>query len=38
MDHFKNNNNKKIVGKSFPARASVILHYFSNLEKNTNNF
>ena len=36
MDHFlKNNNNKKIVVKSFPARASVILHYFSNLRKKT---
>ena len=35
MDLFlKKNKGKKIVAKSFPARASVILHYFSNLKKN----
>ena len=34
MDSFlKKNSKKKIVVKSFPARASVILHYFSNLRK-----
>ena len=37
MDHFiKKNINKKIAIKSFPARASVILHYFSTLRKNIN--
>lgn len=36
MDNFiKNNMKKKIVVKSFPARASVLLHYFSSLRKNT---
>lgn len=30
------NANKKIVIKSFPARASVILHYFSSLRKKAN--
>ena len=36
MDSFlKKNSKKKIVVKSFPARASVILHYFSNLRKKT---
>ena len=30
---FKKNHSKKIVGKSFPARASVILHYFSSIKK-----
>ena len=35
MDNFlMKNSNKKIVIKSFPARASVILHYFSSLKKN----
>ena len=34
IDNFLNkNSNKKIVIKSFPARASVILHYFSSLRK-----
>lgn len=37
MDNFlKINSDKKIVAKSFPARASVILHYFSNLRKSIN--
>ena len=35
MDSFLKNSKKKIVVKSFPARASVILHYFSNLRKKT---
>ena len=33
---FNKNKNKTIVAKSFPARASVILHYFSSLRKNIN--